>query len=92
MARPLHEGEPSNRFIERRLRNDLGRLPSICSDRYHAQSLVIQGPGAGTGHAAAALLDDALDVLANYDARLAARATPKKVSIGCGRWNTYPCA
>jgi homoserine dehydrogenase len=45
---------------------------AIWSDRYRAQPLVIQGPGAGAGLTAAALLDDALAVQASYDARLAA--------------------
>ncbi|HET6434585.1 MAG TPA: hypothetical protein VFG18_02620, partial [Xanthomonadaceae bacterium] len=35
---------------------------AIWSDRYRAQPLLIQGPGAGAGVTAAALLDDALRI------------------------------
>ncbi len=59
---------------------------AIWSDRYRTQPLLIQGPGAGAEVTAAALLDDALAIQAGV-------AQPgveisKKVSIGCGRWNT----
>ena len=36
---------------------------AIHSDRYHAQPLLIQGPGAGAGVTAAALLDDVLAIV-----------------------------
>lgn len=45
---------------------------AIWSDRYSTQPLVVQGPGAGAGITAAAMLDDAL----------AFQAVPKYVSIG----------
>jgi homoserine dehydrogenase len=64
---------------------------AIWSDRYREQPLVIQGPGAGAGLTAAALLDDALAIhAATAGARgdQASRSMPKNVSIGCGRWNT----
>ncbi len=35
---------------------------AIWSDRYHGQPLLVQGPGAGAGVTAAALLDDALSI------------------------------
>ena len=38
---------------------------AIWSDRYRDQPLVIQGPGAGAGVTAAALLDDALRIAAS---------------------------
>jgi homoserine dehydrogenase len=38
---------------------------AIWSDRYAAQPLVIQGPGAGAGVTAAALLDDVLRIAAS---------------------------
>ena len=37
---------------------------AIWSDRYREQPLVVQGPGAGTGVTAAALLDDVLRIVA----------------------------
>lgn len=37
---------------------------AIFSDRYHRQPLVIQGPGAGAGVTAAAVLDDVLEIAA----------------------------
>jgi homoserine dehydrogenase len=40
---------------------------AIWSDRYRAQPLVIQGPGAGAGVTAAALLDDALRLSARVE-------------------------
>ncbi|HEY1070446.1 MAG TPA: homoserine dehydrogenase [Thermomonas sp.] len=57
---------------------------AIWSDRYRAQPLVLQGPGAGAEVTAAALLDDALAI------QLAAAQgpTPKNAAIGAGRWNT----
>lgn len=64
---------------------------AIWSDRYRVQPLVIQGPGAGAGVTAAALLDDALAIhAATTPARgdQASGSMPKNVSIGCGRWNT----
>ncbi|MEO5628793.1 MAG: homoserine dehydrogenase [Thermomonas sp.] len=64
---------------------------AIWSDRYREQPLVIQGPGAGAGVTAAALLDDALAIqamTANTGDAHAAVSMPKNVSIGCGRWNT----
>lgn len=54
---------------------------AIWSDRYAEQPLVIQGPGAGAGVTAAALLDDALAIHAMS-------AVAKKSSIGIGFWNT----
>jgi len=36
---------------------------AIHSDRYHAQPLLIQGPGAGAEVTAAALLDDVLAIV-----------------------------
>ncbi len=64
---------------------------AIWSDRYREQPLVIQGPGAGAGVTAAALLDDALAIHAASAGEKAAQLgtlSPKNVSIGCGRWNT----
>lgn len=58
---------------------------AIWSDRYRTQPLLIQGPGAGAGVTAAALLDDALAIQAGAQAGVAGA---KKVSIGWGRWNT----
>lgn len=57
---------------------------AIWSDRYAGQPLVVQGPGAGAGVTAAALLDDALAI----QAMAQAGAGAKKSSIGLGRWNT----
>ena len=62
---------------------------AIWSDRYREQPLVIQGPGAGAGLTAAALLDDALAIQAEAAAQAgSATATPKNASIGIGRWST----
>ncbi len=64
---------------------------AIWSDRYCEQPLVIQGPGAGAAVTAAALLDDALAIhtaSASNNGAQAGPSTPKKVSMGCGRWNT----
>lgn len=64
---------------------------AIWSDRYRVQPLVIQGPGAGAGVTAAALLDDALAIHAatvRDRGDQAIGSMPKNVSIGCGRWNT----
>lgn len=64
---------------------------AIWSDRYREQPLVIQGPGAGAGVTAAALLDDALAIRAATATDKHAQGktfSPKNVSIGCGRWNT----
>ena len=58
---------------------------AIWSDRYRTQPLLIQGPGAGAGVTAAALLDDALAIQAGAQA---GAAGAKNVSIGWGRWNT----
>lgn len=61
---------------------------AIWSDRYREQPLVIQGPGAGAGVTAAALLDDALAIhaaTANGKAAQPSTLSPKNVSIGCGR-------
>ena len=54
---------------------------AIWSDRYREQPLVIQGPGAGAGVTAAALLDDALAIQA-AEAGAVQLARPKKASIG----------
>ncbi len=65
---------------------------AIWSDRYCEQPLVVQGPGAGATVTAAALLDDALAIhgamSADNPALHATTLSPKKVSIGTGRWNT----
>jgi len=64
---------------------------AIWSDRYRVQPLVIQGPGAGAGVTAAALLDDTLAIhaaTARDRGDQASGSMPKNVSIGCGRWNT----
>jgi homoserine dehydrogenase len=64
---------------------------AIWSDRYRVQPLVIQGPGAGAGVTAAALLDDSLAIHAATGLERGDQARgsmPKNVSIGCGRWNT----
>ncbi len=63
----------------------------IWSDRYPEHPLLIQGPGAGAGVTAAALLDDALAIqsaVANARNDQADVSMPKNVSIGWGRWNT----
>jgi homoserine dehydrogenase len=61
---------------------------AIRSDRYATQPLLIQGPGAGAGVTAAALLDDALDIAATaagYGAGAATRASPARYAAsGCG--------
>lgn len=57
---------------------------AVWSDRYPQQPLVVQGPGAGAGVTAAALLDDALAI----QAQAAQAGMPKKSPIGTGRWNT----
>ena len=57
---------------------------AIWSDRYPQQPLVLQGPGAGAGVTAAALLDDALAI----QTAVAQVGVLKKSAIGTGRWNT----
>lgn len=57
---------------------------AVWSDRYPQQPLVVQGPGAGAGVTAAALLDDALAI----QAEAAQAGVLKKSPIGTGRWNT----
>lgn len=61
---------------------------AIRSDRYPRQPLLIQGPGAGAGVTAAALLDDALRIAgdaAAYDTATALRASPARYADnGCG--------
>lgn len=57
---------------------------AIWSDRYPQQPLIVQGPGAGAGVTAAALLDDALAIQADA----AQAGMPKKSPTGTGRWNT----
>lgn len=57
---------------------------AVWSDRYPQQPLVVQGPGAGAGVTAAALLDDALAI----QAQAVQAGVPKKSPIGTGRWNT----
>ena len=63
---------------------------AIRSARYADRPLVIQGPGAGAGVTAAALLDDVLaigDALARQEPASTASAvrSAKKLSIDCGR-------
>jgi homoserine dehydrogenase len=61
---------------------------AIWSDRYASQPVVLQGPGAGADVTAAAVLDDVLAI----QACALQSCRPKNSAIGCGFWNTYPCA
>jgi homoserine dehydrogenase len=67
---------------------DTDNRVAIWSDRYAAQPLLIQGPGAGAGVTAAALLDDVLRIARKtraYEIAVALRSRPARYAgSGCG--------